>query len=199
MDRIKTFMNSMNIPNKVSVINEDGEVVLDTLVRPYVNGVDYQDVTQIAGHGSMESIHGVKAEWLSDAPTFQSVREHVLQLCGRGGKGLTSNVENEAEGQIHQDGSPLREKTDDLENEEKKEANSENESILVGHGILHDLKVLDIFDVTYICTQVIDQDPFRKQPKKLKHLVQKYLNAQIQDGHHSSIIDARATLALFLF
>ena len=81
-------MNNMNIPNKVSIINEDGEIVLDTLVRPYVNGIDYQDVNLIVGHGSVQQIHGVKPEWLSDAPTFKSVREHVLQLCGR-------NVENE--------------------------------------------------------------------------------------------------------
>ena len=29
-------------------------------------------------------------------------------------------------------------------------------------------------------------------------LVEKHLNAEIQEGHHSSIIDARASLALFL-
>ena len=54
MDRVKTFMNNMNIPNKVSIINEDGEIVLDTLVRPYVNGIDYQDVNLIVGHGSVQ-------------------------------------------------------------------------------------------------------------------------------------------------
>lgn len=36
------------------------------------------------------------------------------------------------------------------------------------------------------------------QMKKLRHLVNNHLNAKIQDGHHSSIIDARCTLALFL-
>lgn len=30
----------------------------------------------------MEPIHGIKPEWLEDAPTFDSVREHILELSG---------------------------------------------------------------------------------------------------------------------
>lgn len=33
--------------------------------------------------------------------------------------------------------------------------------------------------------------------RKLKELSEEFLNAQIQDGHHSSVIDARAALALY--
>jgi len=57
---------------------------------------------------------------------------------------------------------------------------------------------MGVYDVPYYCTQVIDQDTEGSHTKKLKHLCDKYLNASIQEGHHSSIIDSRATLALFL-
>jgi len=43
-------------------------------------------------------------------------------------------------------------------------------------------------------------DPFSgeiKQKRKLKELAQDYLNADVQSGHHSSIIDARVALALY--
>ena len=33
--------------------------------------------------------------------------------------------------------------------------------------------------------------------RKLKELAQEFLNAEIQVGHHSSIIDARVALALY--
>jgi hypothetical protein len=68
-------------------------------------------------------------------------------------------------------------------------------SIFVGHGIITDLKVLDLQHTLYQCTQVIDQTP---NTRKLKDLASKHLNALIQQGHHSSIIDARSSLALFL-
>lgn len=77
-------------------------------------------------------------------------------------------------------------------------------SIFVAHGAVVDLKVMDIYDVPYICTLVVDSistdsshHPYRHQCRKLKDLCKKYLNAKIQEGHHSSIIDSRACLALF--
>lgn len=36
-----------------------------------------------------------------------------------------------------------------------------------------------------------------RQPKKLKEVAEKQLNAFIQDGIHSSLVDARAALAIF--
>ncbi len=60
-----------------------------------------------------------------------------------------------------------------------------------------DLKVLGIVDVAYLCTSKIDLNSLH-QAKKLKDLSKKYLNAEIQNGNHSSIIDSRCTLALFL-
>ena len=61
-----------------------------------------------------------------------------------------------------------------------------------------DLKVLKIKDVPYYNTHVIDYNSVLHHFRKLKDLSFKYLNASIQEGHHSSIIDARASLALFL-
>jgi hypothetical protein len=38
---------------------------------------------------------------------------------------------------------------------------------------------------------------FRVQKRRLKDLADEFLNALIQDGHHSSVIDARTALALY--
>ena len=38
---------------------------------------------------------------------------------------------------------------------------------------------------------------FGVQKRKLKELAEEFLNAKIQQGHHSSIIDARVALALY--
>ncbi len=43
--------------------------------------------------------------------------------------------------------------------------------------------------------KLIDIDKMQK--RKLKDLAAEYLNARIQQGHHSSIIDARVALALY--
>ena len=40
-------------------------------------------------------------------------------------------------------------------------------------------------------------NPFASQKRKLKELADEFLNAKIQEGHHSSIIDARVALALY--
>lgn len=73
----------MNIPCKVSVINEQGQVVLDTLVRPHVDDKDFADVQkEMPGFKSLECIHGIKSEWLQDAPTFFSVRDHIMEISG---------------------------------------------------------------------------------------------------------------------
>ena len=63
--------------------------------------------------------------------------------------------------------------------------------------VSYDLKSIGLTDVPYICTSKVDTGVIH-QARKLKDLCAEYLNAEIQMGHHSSIIDARATLALFL-
>ena len=57
--------------------------MLDTLVKPHVGGVDYDDVLgDLPGYKSLRCIHGIQTEWLSDAPTFESVKDHILEICG---------------------------------------------------------------------------------------------------------------------
>ena len=57
---------------KVSVVDEDGRLIHDTLVNPEAT------ITR-----SMYRLHGVKMSWLSDAPTVSQVRQHLLQVCGK--------------------------------------------------------------------------------------------------------------------
>jgi hypothetical protein len=48
------------------------------------------------------------------------------------------------------------------------------------------------------CSHVGAYNPFAADEKrKLKELADEFLNAKIQEGHHSSIIDARVALALY--
>jgi len=51
---------------KVSVVDEEGGIILDTLVNPE------EPITR-----SLFQIHGVRREWLNDAPTLTKVREHL--------------------------------------------------------------------------------------------------------------------------
>lgn len=77
-------------------------------------------------------------------------------------------------------------------------------SVLIGHGVKTDLKVLMLGEVDYIDTgffldqELSELEQFQtRNPRKLKDLTSEYLNAKIQDSCHSSIIDARASMALF--
>ena len=51
MDQLRSEFGQItpgqNIPCKVSVINEKGHIVLDTLVKPSVSGVDVEDVREL--------------------------------------------------------------------------------------------------------------------------------------------------------
>jgi hypothetical protein len=31
----------------------------------------------------LESIHGIKSHWLSNAPTLRSVKDHIEEICGK--------------------------------------------------------------------------------------------------------------------
>jgi RNA exonuclease 4 len=67
-------------------------------------------------------------------------------------------------------------------------------AIFIGHGVLTDLKVMDLGTLTtYIDTTWLDKG----NPRKLKDLVRDQLNAAIQTDAHSSVTDARAAMALF--
>lgn len=67
--------------------------------------------------------------------------------------------------------------------------------ILIGHTIRHDLEVLKIKDVIFVNVAYYSKN--HKFPEALRKLSKRVLNASIQGGVHSSIIDARAAMALF--
>jgi DNA polymerase III epsilon subunit-like protein len=58
------------VPIKITVVDETGLIMLDTLINPQA----------IITH-SCENIHGISAAWLHDAPNLNEVREHLLQIC----------------------------------------------------------------------------------------------------------------------
>jgi len=162
-----------NIPVKVTVVNEDGLIVLDTLIRPCIDGIDQIDVDAIPNYRSLSQIHGIKKAWLRDAPSLESVREHIDEICG---KVEIKDKENAAEASgdmkntgpsAQQDGSALKDSKEGgealmLEKEETRKREFEgidpmnyNEKIhstLIGHGVVMDLKVLTVCDVPYVCT-----------------------------------------------
>ena len=68
-------------------------------------------------------------------------------------------------------------------------------TVYVGHNVQIDLKVLKLYECHFIDTQ--DFYP-TGLPRKLSLLSERELNARIQEGKHSSVIDCRAALGIFL-
>jgi hypothetical protein len=63
--------NGKNAVCKVSIVDENGRVLIDTLVNPEVP-ITY----------SLYKIHGIKSEWLKTAPTMKKVQEHIKKVVG---------------------------------------------------------------------------------------------------------------------
>ncbi|CDW76131.1 rna exonuclease 4 [Stylonychia lemnae] len=129
-----------NIPCKVTIVNEFGEVILDTLVND--NGERIR---------SCAMIHGIREYHLNDAPSRDPIYTHIMEIC--------------------------------------------KDSIFVGHSVKYDLKVMGIANVQFIDTSTLED---QKQPQKLRALAREKLNAKIQNHLHSSVIDARASMAIFM-
>lgn len=53
---------------KVSIVDEEGRILLDTLVNPEA------EITR-----SLYKLHGIKKKWLYDAPSFKDVRDYVIK------------------------------------------------------------------------------------------------------------------------
>jgi hypothetical protein len=66
--------------------------------------------------------------------------------------------------------------------------------VIIGHSTLHDIMEFDMGEVTYVDVSKYNSD----KQKGLKTLAEEHLNANIQSHFHSSIIDARTAMALFL-
>ena len=72
--------------------------------------------------------------------------------------------------------------------------------VIVGHGLDHDQEVLEM---EFPLSKVRDTSRYRPFLKggrtpSLKSLAWKYLDLEIQDGEHDSVIDARAAVNLYL-
>ena len=64
------YSNSTSAVCKVSLVDESGQILVDTLVNPEMQ------ITR-----SMYRIHGIRQEWLKDAPTINEVRKHIKSIC----------------------------------------------------------------------------------------------------------------------
>lgn len=74
---------STSYPIKITIVDESGLILVDTLVNPCAPITD-----------TCEKHHGIKMEWLSDAPTISEVRMHVLKICF-GANFVGHNVRND--------------------------------------------------------------------------------------------------------
>lgn len=76
-----------------------------------------------------------------------------------------------------------------------------NQKVLVGHALQSDLKCLAISHPRHNIRDTSKYSVFREatkgKPPSLRRLTHDYLNIDIQQGQHSSVEDARATMALY--
>lgn len=56
---------------KVTIINDKGELIVDTLVRQYKEEIKMNHF----------NIHGIPDRFLEDAPTFEEVKAHIHSIC----------------------------------------------------------------------------------------------------------------------
>lgn len=136
---------------RITIVNYYGNIVLDTLVKPWCKVLDFR-----------EEITGIKASDMNFAPSYPRVAPIIKEII--------------------------------------------NNRIIVGHSLEQDFLSLNLTKDEYTCetrdiaefSQFLRSMPsFLGQKRKLKDLAREFLNADIQKGHHSSVIDARAALALY--
>ncbi|KAK8805336.1 hypothetical protein WA158_001993 [Blastocystis sp. Blastoise] len=134
---------------RVSIVNYDGYVLLDTFVKPPEKVTDYRT-----------RYSGVRESDLENAPPFKEVQKQIGKII----KG----------------------------------------KVVVGHAIENDFQamLLDhpfkfIRDTSHYRRFLRKIAGRRGRPQALRKLVEKEFGLKIQEGEHSSVIDARATLALY--
>jgi len=90
---------------------------------------------------------------------------------------------------------------EELETVQKDVAKIVEGRILVGHAISHDLKVLFLSHPPHMIRDTSKFRPFKDmfdgRIPALRKLAEKILGVKIQDGEHSSIEDAKATMQLY--
>lgn len=187
---------------RVSIVNFYGNIVFDTLVKPCRYHTDRPVVLDYR-----EWITGIKAIDLEHAPTFGNI-EPIIQKIVRGktivGHSLADDFKilsintsalrvqvrdistmNMFMLKVDKDShSPVRDPTPT----ERLAVSAKNSS--ASSKSSHESRKIAVAPTTPAANYVIKK-------RKLKDLADDFLNASIQDGHHSSVIDARAALALY--
>lgn len=186
---------------RVSIVNFYGNIVFDTLVKPCRYHTDRPVVLDYR-----EWITGIKAIDLEHAPTFGNI-EPIIQKIVAGktivGHSLADDfkilsIDTRALRvqvrdistmdlfmlKVDKDShSPVREVTPPRLSVSAKNSSASSKSS-------HDSRKLSVAPTAPAANYVIKK-------RKLKDLADDFLNARIQEGHHSSVIDARAALALY--
>ncbi|KAI8060518.1 ribonuclease H-like domain-containing protein [Gongronella butleri] len=131
---------------RVSLVNYNGAVLLDTFVQPQETVTDYRT-----------HVSGVTPALLKAAMPFKEAQETVAALI--------------------------------------------QDRILIGHAVHNDLKALMLVHPKLLIRDTQKYKAFRDlskgRPPSLKMLVKSVLKMPIQSGSHSSVEDARFTLALY--
>ena len=176
-------------------MNFYGNIVFDTLVKPCLNHDDKYTVVDFR-----EWITGIKPIDLQQAPCFANI-EPILKKIVKGktivGHSLADDLKilqvdpKELEirdisdielfmSKVDRDSrSPIKMSEDELSSPLRSPLKNFNQS---GSS----QKKMRKMKANYLI-----------QKRKLKEISEEFLNAKIQEGHHSSIIDARAALALY--
>lgn len=64
----------MMIPSKITIVNEEGLVILDTLIN------DNDPEGNVTNRFRMLEIHSIPSEVLHDTPTFTKVKDHISSI-----------------------------------------------------------------------------------------------------------------------
>eukprot|EP00163_Fabomonas_tropica_P011449 TRINITY_DN2215_c0_g1_i4.p1 TRINITY_DN2215_c0_g1~~TRINITY_DN2215_c0_g1_i4.p1 ORF type:complete len:181 (-),score=43.63 TRINITY_DN2215_c0_g1_i4:67-609(-) len=129
---------------RVSIVNYEGDVILDTYCRPGERVTDFRTF-----------VSGIRPKHLFSAPNLRTVQEQVARiLTGR---------------------------------------------IVVGHALKNDFSALMLSHPKRDVRDTAKYKPLRNhgRPQALRKLARSILGVAIQEGQHSSVIDARATMAIY--
>jgi DNA polymerase III epsilon subunit-like protein len=179
---------------RVSIVNFYGNIVFDTLVKPCRYHCEKPNVLDYR-----EWITGIKAKDLEHAPTFGNI-EPIIKKIAKGKTIVGHSVDDDLEildlqhDYLHLQVRDISEMPMfmlkiDKDSHSPLREDRPTEDMLQTRG-----------DKTSPVSTKSDSGSkrnYRIQKRKLKSLSEEFLNARIQHGHHSSIIDARAALALY--
>ena len=154
MDLLKSEVQNKSLLCRLSLVNSNGDLVLDTLVdyrtkriRKMSREVRLTDDSVIEIESNIESlakIHGIDKETIKGAPKVKEVREEVQRLF------------------------------DEFEEKDGEKV------ILVGHSVLGDIEALGLKKARYIdTTNVRHKSDQKGKIRKLKELVKEFLKFEI--------------------